>query len=122
MGLIPHGELGWLRALSHKGGGPEFEPPGGTGDLPGCSTPGPRGISRGARKLARTSTVIKKKKKKKNVGLLSQWKRIRESVKFGFLFWEFHFESKVSHFPLFILPIPCTIWNQRPFLTTQVIK
>ena len=36
---------------------------GGTGDLPGCSTPGPRGISRGARKLAQTSTVIKKKKK-----------------------------------------------------------
>ena len=22
-------ELGWLRALSHKGGGPGFEPPGG---------------------------------------------------------------------------------------------
>ena len=61
----PHGELGWLRALPHKDGGPGFEPPGGTGDLPGCSTPGPRGISRGARKLARTSTVIKKKKKKK---------------------------------------------------------
>ena len=63
--VIPHGELGWLRALPHKGGGPGFEPPGGTGDLPGCSTPGPRGISRGARKLVRTSTVIKKKKKKK---------------------------------------------------------
>ena len=62
---ILHGELGWLRALPHKGGGPGFEPPGGTGDLPGCSTPGPRGISQGARKLARTSTVIKKKKKKK---------------------------------------------------------
>ena len=62
---IPHGELGWLRALPHKGRGPGFEPPEGTGDLPDCSTPGPRGISRGARKLARTSTVIKKKKKKK---------------------------------------------------------
>ena len=33
--LIPYRELGWPRALSHKGGGPRFEPPGGTlGNFP----------------------------------------------------------------------------------------
>ena len=34
---------------------------GGTGGFTRLVTPGPCGISRGARKLARTSTVIKKK-------------------------------------------------------------
>ena len=56
LGLLPNGH--------------QFESPQGHWRFTWSLTLGPRGISRGARKLTRTSTVIKKKKKNNDV---SKW-------------------------------------------------
>ena len=66
---IPHRELGWPKALPHKGGGPRFESPGGIlGSI--LTRPvlrGPQGIM-GMRKRTDHPWVIKKKKKKRSQG------------------------------------------------------
>ena len=55
--------------------GHQFESPQGHWRFTRSLTSRPRGISRGARKLAQTSTVIKKKKKKEKKKEKEGWRR-----------------------------------------------
>ena len=63
LSLNPEGGSSVGQALGLLSNGHQFESPQGHWRFTRSLTSGPRGISRGARKLARTSTVIKKNKK-----------------------------------------------------------